>query len=360
MQKKVLATAIAGALVPMASQAVDFKVSGHINRAIRFVDDGHGSEVQHIDNSNSRSRVRFVGSEKFGSMTAGVNLEIAFASNRSTGLGTKSTLGNGADGSDSFDTGDDIRHSALWFSGSWGKLTMGHTSEAYDGVQDTNLSGLGIVNGTFPSYVSGVRFRTSTGGLATGTAGTAATGLNAFNSLDGGRIDIVRYDSPKLGGMFGLSASMGNNEFWSASANLNTALAGGKLSAQIGYQDADNRSGNSSYGGSASYIFSQGTSITGSYAVRDFVATGRNDAERWTVQLAHKWGNNVVGIHYNDTSDHVDNGSDGTNWGVGFIHTIPKPGVELYAAYNNYDLDITGANIDDLDAFVVGARVKFQ
>ena len=46
-------------------------------------------------------------------------------------------------------------------------------------------------------------------------------------------------------------------------------------------------------------------------------------------------------------------------YGIGFVHKIPKPGVELYVSYKHYELDEPGISNEDLDIGLMGARVKF-
>ena len=83
MKRTLVAAAVSSAiLVPATAAAVDFKTSGHINRMIRFADDGKDNDIQFVDPSMSRSRVRFVGQSDIGNgMKAGVKLELGFASN---------------------------------------------------------------------------------------------------------------------------------------------------------------------------------------------------------------------------------------------------------------------------------------
>ena len=180
----------------------------------------------------------------------------------------------------------------------------------------------------------------------------------AFNSLDGGRIDLIRYDSPALG-PFKVGIYSANDEEWGATGYLNTSLAGGKLRAQLGYQDEDNRSGFSGIGGSASFLFSQGTALTFGFSNRDFVAAGRDDATILYFKLGHKWGNNAVAIDYFNGEDTSGNGHESDAYGIAFVHTIPKPGVELYASYKHYELDEPGVSNEDVDIGLIGARVKF-
>jgi predicted porin len=51
-------------LLPSA-QAVDFKISGQINRGILWGDNGNDSDLKFVDNDNSSTRFRFTGSNDF-------------------------------------------------------------------------------------------------------------------------------------------------------------------------------------------------------------------------------------------------------------------------------------------------------
>ena len=77
MKPKVLTVAIAGVLAaPMAAQAVDFEISGHVNRALFITDTDSGTSGMEADNGSSGSRIRVVGSgEMMDGTTAGLNLE---------------------------------------------------------------------------------------------------------------------------------------------------------------------------------------------------------------------------------------------------------------------------------------------
>jgi len=49
-----------------SAQAVDFTISGQVSRAILFPDDAAGSEVQHVDNNASGSRIRVKAKQDIG------------------------------------------------------------------------------------------------------------------------------------------------------------------------------------------------------------------------------------------------------------------------------------------------------
>ncbi len=57
-------------------------------------------------------------------------------------------------------------------------------------------------------------------------------------------------------------------------------------------------------------------------------------------------------------------GSEGTAIGIGVNHNLPKAGAQVYAAVQNYDVNMgdgNGSMMDMMDdtVFVVGTRVKF-
>ena len=148
-RKKLLAASIAAAIAPMTAQAVDVSVSGQVNRMIRYADDGHDSDIQHIDHAGagvSRWRMSAEGELDNGLM-AGAYIESAFGSNANT----RTAMNDGGKNEEkhkatttvtedengvhtattkvSADSNDDtrLRHSYVWLSGNFGKLTLGHT-----------------------------------------------------------------------------------------------------------------------------------------------------------------------------------------------------------------------------------------
>lgn len=368
MNKKLLAIAISSALaVPMAAQAVAFKVGGHVNRAIMFADDGNDSDVMQVDNSASQSRVNITASEALGvgGLKVGVYMEWGYSSNASSNVVINGRNGN----TTGTDSAFNIRHSALWFEGGWGRLTMGHTSAANDGTASagefTPLFLAGLTAG-HTSFGGAIAFQNN------GTR-TAATVGNTTNNLDGGRYDVVRYDTPKFGPVSG-GVSVGDNGRWAVGAGLASSFSGAKVAAKIGYEDAEQNSGFDAWTISGGVQFSQGTSFGLSYGERDQqtqVGTNRDgpvfggptrNAENFYAQLAHSWGNNSIGIDYNETSDLRFNGEDATQWGIGFVHALPGPRVQIYSGYKHIDLDSPAAGAggtDDIDVFAVGARVQF-
>ena len=80
MERKLIAAAVSSALaLPMAAQAVEFSVSGHVNRSIVSVEAGadDDGELKHVDANPSETRFHFTHSEDLGNgMAAGVHMEL--------------------------------------------------------------------------------------------------------------------------------------------------------------------------------------------------------------------------------------------------------------------------------------------
>ena len=363
MNKKLLTVAIAGAMAaPMSAQAVKYKLSGQVNRAIVFQDDGVQSDVRHVDTISSGTRVRLRGSEDLGNgMKVGFYWELQTSSN-------SSNVGFPDQNSDGNQNSNNIRQAHVWFSGNWGKLSMGQLDGAGNGAVESDLSATGIAatNSFRGSLTGGMRWRTS-GGQTITNAGTTTfpAGLthgNTYNSFDGfSRYDGLRYDTPALGPVI-VSASIGNDNKWDVAARVKTALGGGQIEGAVFYGENDQPANgiDNSWGGSLSFLFAQGTSITGFYSERE-LESGL-DSDSWGAMLGHKFGPHRVAISYGEASDVNAVGFEDSGWTVGYVHTLAKASTDLYAGFNHGELDTPGGvpSVEDHNTFFVGARVRFD
>ena len=362
MNKKVVSVAIASAMAtPMAAQAVKYKLSGQVNRAIVFQDDGTDSQVRNVDAISSGTRFRLRGSEDLGNgVQVGFYWEMQTSSNASFNQNPQL---NGDTG-DGINGGATIRHANVWFSGQWGKLTLGQGDGAGNGATEVDMSGTAI-SGQYhgrTSFTGGMAWRTSNGAATGLTSGNTYTEFDAFS-----RYDQIRYDSPALGPVT-LAASIGNANRWEAAARLNTGLGGGKLGAALFYgQDSGRDIGGADttrYGGSASFLFSQGTSVTVAYARQELDGAGTTDSDVFSVKVGHKWGPHAVSAGYSHCEDCTGVGGVSTEddgIGIGYVYSLKKANTQIYAGFQHDELDIGGGpSVDDHNTVVVGARVRFD
>ena len=324
MHKKALTVAIAGALAaPLAAQAVDFTISGHVNRALFVTDSDRGTEAAVANNGGSSTRVRANGSTE---LMDGNTVAIQFEYEE----------GGSYDGGG---TGVKLRHANVQYGGAFGKVTLGQGSEAGDGSAYSDTTGVfGIGHG----------------------AGTGAGfGLSSyFGSLDAGsRVNMVRYDSPNLGPV-GAAVSIANGDRVSGRLKLSTEFSGTSFGAQLA--TLQERRDKSTLGASFGATMASGLTLSGAWAKGKEMGANLTDPSYFQVEIGYKFGNTGVAASWYNSEDFVAEGSEGTAIGIGARHTLPKAAAEIYAAAQNYDVEMTsGAKGVDETVFVVGTRVKF-
>ena len=394
MNRKILVTAVAGAIAPMAAQALDVSVSGQVNRAIRFADNGVGSDVQHVDGSASKSRFRFTAEgEAMPGITAGVKMEIGFASNPGGALDIEQA-DTGAGNADGLNLVD-ARHSFLYFSGDFGKVSLGNLEAAGNGVMwtshngawmgteyspDTN-SGLGVMTTGNESAVCGMRTPAGEdvvhvswagdyaehevdGDEVTHVTGSTESGyqhsfgdLNEycsvysfFPSVNIGRKNTLRYDTPSIGPV-SFSGSVQKKDktdhVWSFGAKLSHDVGAANVIGGLILMD-------DVLGIAGGIAFANGTSVNAAWGTDDSSNQGYEDMY---INVAHTWGNTSVAMDYRSTD--FDDGKQGRAIGLGVSQSLGG-GVDVYAGFNNYSFDMDGPDLEDINAFHIGSRVTFN
>jgi predicted porin len=361
MNKKLLTVAVSSALAaPMAAHAVKYKLSGQINRAAVYQDDGQQSDIQFVDNISSGTRWRLTGSEDMGNgMKVGFNWEwqnSSHPSNSGFPIRTGNTSGEA----------QTMRKAEVWFSGGWGKVSLGQGDGAGNGTTEVDLTSTWNVTYTGrDSFGGAVVWRTagggginSTGGATTAGSTNALTHGGTFNHFDAfSRYDRVRYDTPALGPVT-LSVSAGQGDRYEGAARWSQGLGGGQISASLFY--GRSTSVDARFGGSAAYLFSFGTSIQVAYAENEPKAAGSTKGKNWYVKVGHNWGNNSVSVGYGESED-ITPGFKDSGFQVGYNYNIPKAKVDLYAGVQQNELDVPGAlDVDDIITAVVGTKLKFD
>ncbi len=336
MNRKLLATAVAGAIAPMAAQALDVSVSGHVNRAIRFADNGANSDVQHVDGSASKSRFRFTAEgEVMAGLTAGAHIE--YGSSNNAGGGTDVDM---ADNKASFDA----RHSLLYLSGDFGKVTLGNAPSAGNGIMWTSHNGAWMGTEYSPDTNSGLGVM-MTDGMASGYSV-----FSFFPSVNTPRTNTLRYDTPSIGPV-SLSASIqkdsADGHDWHFGASLGHDVGAANVIGGLLYEE-------DKIGIAGGIAFANGTSVNAAWGSDD--ADGQ-DFEDMYINVAHAWGNMNVAIDYRST----DNGMnmEGRAVGLGAQYSLGG-GVDVYAGFNNYSFDAPGMDLEDISAIHVGSRVRFN
>ena len=340
MQRKLVAAAVSSALaLPMAAQAVEFAVSGHVNRAIISVDDSSDKdELRHVDSNASETRFRFTGSEELDNgMTAGIQLELGRPSDWRT------------------------RHANVYLSTAGGKITLGQASAATDGMMHARLGG--------PSWLGGV-----TNWCSYHSDNAAGVTAAACISHDGGRQEVLRYDTPTLGPA-SISISTGDDEYWDAMLKIAGSFGDAGYDLRVGHigeyevdvpgsatLNADGtikvtapvkgkKQGDMTTT-SAAVSFGQGTSVAASLGKGD-----TDDSKHTYVELDHSYGDGSIGVYWrNGEKGEGAAKKKGSLWGVGIGHNLGG-GATAYAGYRQIKED--GVN-DNVGLILAGMRVTFN
>jgi predicted porin len=356
VNKKVLAVAVSSALAaPMAAHAVKYKLSGQINRAAVYANDGDRSDIQFVDNVSSGTRWRLTGSEDIGSGNkVGFNWEWQNSQNPS-----------GAPiGSADFGEAETMRKAEVWFSGGWGKVSLGQGDGAGNGATEVDLSD--TWNVTYygrTSFGGAVAWKTGAGGTIT-SGGTTLTHGTTFSEFDAfSRYDRIRYDTPALGPVT-ISLSAGQADRYEGAVRWGQGLGGGQISAAAFYGTSNVAGVDQRYGGSVSYLFSFGLNLTVAGAQNEpnkVGSVGVTDASTWYAKIGYKFGNNAVSASYGESKDVVVGFKD-KGFQIGFNHNIPKAKVDLYAGLQGNALDTPAGTpgVDDIYTFAVGTKLKFD
>ncbi len=404
------------------NRKVSLTVYGQVNQAVMFWDDGTQDNMYVVNNKTSTTHFGFEGNAAINSeWSAGFRIEIEPALANSDFVDQGYVPGApGALFGGSLGVGDDgraamvLRH-AHWYLNSkrLGRLSVGMQSNATDNIAEMDLSRTSVVSlssvetwneGFFLSDANTGFTVQFPGVLALSGAGVSIMGDLFRGNLDGGRGNLVRYDSPVLAG-FIFSAAWGEDDDWDVGLRYAGKAGDIRLLAGIGYHDGkildtDN----------VTFLIGANSIPTHQEVVGSFSALhepsglfvsvaggGRNWSDtpvagvdllgekyfyvksgllrRWFAlgdtsiygEYYKIWD---VGLEFGSTLDPRFN-EEAQMFGVGVVQHIDAAAMELYLAYRHYSADdITDftltpgtVTLNDhdirMDMVMGGARIKF-
>jgi predicted porin len=376
------------------NRKVSLTVSGWVNQAVFFWDDGHESNAYVGTNDIEQDRFRFVGEGKIADgWSAGYILEIGLWGANSSQFSQTALGGN-------LNNTLTTRKSA-WFikSKELGKVTVGkfdtatyHLIDNVDTLMTRNVSDYeaGVVGlGQFKTRIKGIP------GAATGPTWNSI--LGGFQKASPGQDalrNIVRYDSPTFAG-FTASAAWGEDDIWDIALNYRNTIGDFVVNGAIGYGES---SDDFLYSSSNQFSLSDGNGSwwgigalvqhvpTGLYAYGGYGSNtldlaagvvGDDESSAWYIQggIERKWialgKTNVFGEYRkNDTGLSTGALSSDVNFiAGGIIQNLEAADMSLYAVYRHYDGEFVGrgtssspAGLNDLEAFdmvITGAKINF-
>jgi len=230
------------------NRKVSLEVSGFVNEALFAWDDGYESNAYVVTNEINPSRFRFKGDAEIAKgWKAGYLLEIGVNGVR------QDRVNQNTDSPDGNTNLVALRHSA-WFLGSkdYGRVWVGQTSDASDGILEVNVANTGHfassnVSQSFGDGGSGFFLRGKDGTLFDGVgAPTVNLGdlvvLGWGGTPDSHRYNLVKYETPTIAGFIG-SASWGEDDIWNLALRYSGELGGFKLAAGLGFSHYNDGTG---------------------------------------------------------------------------------------------------------------------
>lgn len=334
---------------------VRLTVSGQVNRAILVTDDGEDVDAFFVDNDNSSTRIRLLGDARFNDdITVGSVIEVQFESNSTADVSQDNERNAG-------DNNFTERKLEIFAdSETYGRLWLGQGDTASNGSSEVDLSGTAVIGySSVADFAGGIQF-------LDGAFLSGVTIGDTFNNLDGlSRDDRIRYDTPIISGAK-LSASAIADDRWDVALRYARELFGAhEFETAIAYAQVYDEL--LQFSGSASVLLGSmlpGASVTVAAGNRDFDDGGRNDATFLYGKLGYQFapfslGDTAFAIDYYYGDDIDQDGDESTSIGLVAVQNVDRIGTELYAGVRNYDLDRGGADFDDVNGLLVGARVKF-
>jgi hypothetical protein len=313
--------------------------------------DGDNTKVFHVDNVNSSSRLRVVGSAERDAFTLGTRFEFEMRSNASTEVNQRND-----------DTGiQGFRErlvEAFFEHDDLGRVTIGQGATAADGTSETDLSGTTVIAySSISDTAGGLLFFDDDADALSGTS--IGNVFNNFDSLS--RQDRIRYDTPTFLG-FTAAVDAVSDARWTAALRWSGQNDMIRAAAAFGYSDP---------GGDRDWILSSsasalhlptGLSLTVSAAGRD--NPNRDDALSLYGKLGWQrdffsFGRTHLALDIARNDDVAIEDDEATSIGFAAVQNITDFGLELYGLYRWHELDRNGADFDDIHIFTLGTRVRF-
>lgn len=212
------------------NRKVSLTVSGHVNSAVLFWDDGTESNAYVVGNKNDQTNFSFTGEAVINSeWTAGYAITIRLEDNLSDTVDQTTD-----DGGFGF-----VLWESNWFLDSkrLGRVTVGQASRVSDTAPENDLSETGVAGYAGVQDGNGAFLLRRADGVL-----SALTYGDIYNHLNGDTANVVRYDTPELAG-FVLSASFGEDDIWDVGAKYEGESRGFKIAASIAYTESTDESG---------------------------------------------------------------------------------------------------------------------
>jgi hypothetical protein len=403
------------AAVASGGSRVALSLSGQVDRALLYGNDGVNSKLHNVDNNNSSTRFRIVGEARpLDDTVAGMNLELEVRANSSANTTLTQNLPQPASA-----VTPTVRQAEIYGGNpNYGEVRLGFGSTASYLTAEVDLSGTAVASyAQVADFDGGFAFRQKGAAMVPGGAGGAfvpspanaygpavASVFNYFNGL--GRDDRIRYDSPIWGGVQ-LSTSLLDGGAFDLAARyaqqfedvqiagaaglgfatargrpqpiaygyagvpagfLGSSLAGTNAAPNSPTTADVNADKSTQFDGSVSVLLKSGLNLTVAGGIRDphyTDPTGRPQSPNFIfVKLGYQHhffpiGLTAFSVDFAENDELIFNGDVARAYGIAAVQNIDQFGLELFVAGRYQTLDRTFASYRPLIAVMSGGRVRF-
>lgn len=368
-------TATAAEPMVVPDKDVTLEISGRVNQALLYADNGEESKPFIVDNDNSASRFGLEGEADMGGWRTGAEFVIGVEVNTTDEI--KFTDVDASE-QDQFGEGDlgDVRQAHWWISSpGLGYFSIGQGDEADEDASEVDLSGTTccIAQSDVDDTAGGLEFSIPALDAVEPTSDDDEVD-DFFKNLDGGRDSRILYSTPRFGGL-ALRGSLTQEDDFLPAIGVTYAGAFGetKVEAAVGYRSPEDES--DSLHGSISVLTPSGISGTFATGTQDSATT--EDPDFFYGKLGYQTknitsaGSTRFSIDYFKGRNNPTFASPlgdlprATSIGGGVVQKIDALSTELYAGVRSYsveDLFVNGAQVsdpDDMLTIIGGARVRF-
>lgn len=383
------------------------KITGQVNKAALWHDNGRNSHVQIVDNDASATKVDFMAEGAWNedvTVFGHINVELPQNSTKNTDVRNSASEINHANTGHSFETQSaEVGVKSKQF----GNFYLGRGSTASDYTMEaTDKSGTTVtsIGASVADIAAGTRWIEKTTGLPKKVLTRGNTLLptvgDVFNSADGNdERDRFMYETPTYmgfhlagsyaynGGADGTSDAFrnGGNELWDVALKYAGEYKGTEIAGQVAYSKdhtvairtssaVEHRTDASTVDGSISVLFPVGISLMFAGAHRDWEFANAHDATVLFGKLGYRhkffeagFTNFAVdyGEYKNFVIDATSTASVQNKWkgkavGAMLVQDFDRIATKMYVAWRLYQLHVSGgAKYKDITAVIAGMSVKF-
>jgi len=369
-------------VITSSSEKVKVRITGQINRAVIYYDDDFHDGIKHVDNDFSSTRFRWHADAKVNNdIKIGGIMEIQAESNSGLTTALQDTEGP----SDSASLTD--RRLEFWIHhNQLGRVYVGKGDTATNNSSLSTAHAGGVANLTAAPWlgVGGLSFKSNGGSCTTSGTGTP-TCVNlksAFSDFDGlTRQNRIRYDTPVFAGF---QARVSHTDGGAVDAALwyNGKVFDTKIKGAIAYAEASGQTTASVTGDKGNGAKRGGDQINGSLSMQHSsgigvsFAAGHRNVDGKGAEAGHidpmmiNFGANFdrkfseLGVtslsgQWQQVENLNRDGDVARVWSLAVVQKIDAAAFEAYASYVNAELEREVTTFGDVDAVMIGGRIKF-